>query len=38
MITFADFQKIHKTDIPGRARKMQSDMIMDATFNQDIQY
>lgn len=38
MITFADFQKMHKTNIPGRARKMQSDMIMDATFNQDIQY
>ena len=37
-ITFGDFQSIHGTDIPGRARKNISDMIMDATFDQDIQY
>lgn len=37
-ITFKDFQTLHGTTVPGRARKMQSDMIMDATFDQDIQY
>ena len=37
-ITFKDFQAIHGTNVPGRARKMQSDKIMDATFPQDIQY
>lgn len=37
-ITFKDFQTLHGTAVPGRARKMQSDMIMDATFDQDIQY
>lgn len=29
---------MHGTNIPGRARKRQSDIIMDATFTQDIQY
>lgn len=37
-ITFKDFQNMHDTSIPGRARKMQSDIIMDATFTQDVQY
>ena len=37
-ITFKDFQTMHGTSVPGRARKMQSDRIMDATFTQDIQY
>lgn len=37
MITFADFQKIHNTNIPGRARKAQSDNIMLNTWWQDIQ-
>lgn len=37
-ITFKDFQNMHGTSIPGRARKMQSDIIMDATFTQDVQY
>ena len=37
-ITFNDFQAMHNgTSIPGRARKMQSDMIMDATWWNDIQ-
>jgi hypothetical protein len=31
-LSFIDFQNIHGTSIPGRARKMQSDVIMDATF------
>ena len=38
MIDFSNFKEIHGTTIPGRARKMQSDMIMDATFTEDIQY
>ena len=29
---------MHGTNIPGRARKRQGDIIMDATFTQDIQY
>lgn len=38
-ITFNDFQAMHNgITVPGRVRKMQSDMIMDATFTQDIQY
>ena len=37
-ITFKDFQTMHGTNVPGRARKIQSDRIMDATFTQDIQY
>lgn len=38
-INFKDFQAIHNgISVPGRARKMQSDIIMDATFTQDIQY
>lgn len=38
-ITFNDFQAMHNgITVPGRARKMQSDMIMDATFTQDVQY
>ena len=37
-LTFKDFQKMHGTNIPGRARKAQSDVIMDATFTQDVQY
>ncbi len=38
MITFKNFQDMHGANVPGRARKMQSDVIMDATFTQDIQY
>lgn len=37
-ITHKDYVKIMGTSIPGRARKMQSDVIMDATFTEDIQY
>lgn len=37
-ITFKDFQSLHESTVPGRARKIQSDVIMDATFTQDIQY
>lgn len=37
MITFADFQSIHKTQNPGRARKKISDDIMLNTWWQDIQ-
>lgn len=38
-INFKDFQAIHNgISVPGRARKMQSDIIMDATFTQDVQY
>lgn len=36
-ITFKDFQTMHGTNISGRARKMQSDMIMLKTWWQDIQ-
>lgn len=36
-ITFKDFQNMHGTSIPGRARKMQSDQIMLNTWWQDIQ-
>lgn len=38
MITFGDFKNMHEAPIPGRARKIQSDVIMDATFTQDVQY
>lgn len=38
MITFKDFQNIHCADKPGRARKIKSDVIMDATFDRDVQY
>lgn len=38
MITFGDFKNMHEAQIPGRARKIQSDVIMDATFTQDVQY
>lgn len=38
MITFKDFQNIHCADKPGRARKIKSDTIMDATFDRDVQY
>jgi len=32
-ITFKNFQSMHNgITVPGRARKMQSDIIMDATF------
>lgn len=37
MITFKNFQSLHMGRTPGRARKAQSDQIMDATFIQDIQ-
>lgn len=37
-INFRNFQAMHESNIPGRARKIQSDIIMDATFTQDIQY
>ena len=37
-LSFKDFQAMHETNIPGRARKIQSDIIMDATFTQDVQY
>lgn len=39
MITYKDFQALHNNiSVPGRARKQQSDVIMDATFTQDVQY
>lgn len=38
MITFKDFQNLRDTNIPGRARKYESDLIMDAAFEEDIQY
>lgn len=39
MITYKDFQAMHNNiSVPGRARKQQSDVIMDATFTQDVQY
>ena len=38
MITFKNFQDLHGTSIPGRARKYDSDLIMDVTFEEDIQY
>ena len=37
MIDFKDFQNIHEAMIPGRARKIQSDVIMKNTWWQDIQ-
>lgn len=37
MITFKNFQSLHESSLPGRARKMQSDQIMLNTWNQDIQ-
>ena len=36
-ITFKDFQSMHGATSPGRARKMQSDLIMLNTWDQDIQ-
>ena len=36
-ITFNDFQTIHGTNLPGRARKRQSDQIMTQTWWNDIQ-
>lgn len=36
-LSFKDFQNIHGAVIPGRARKMQSDIIMKETWWQDIQ-
>lgn len=38
MITFNNFKDMHESTIPGRARKIQSDIIMDQSFTQDIQY
>lgn len=38
MITFKDYQTIASPNILGRVRKQQSDLIMDATFTNDIQY
>lgn len=37
MITFSDFKSMHESTVPGRARKMQSDVIMKETWWQDIQ-
>ena len=37
MITFSDFKSMHESNVPGRARKMQSDVIMKETWWQDIQ-
>ena len=37
MIDFKDFQNMHEATIPGRARKIQSDVIMKNTWWQDIQ-
>lgn len=37
MITFKNFQDMHGANVPGRARKMQSDAIMLNTWWQDIQ-
>ena len=37
-ISFRDFQNMHRTSIQGRARKLDADIIMDATFDNDIQY
>lgn len=36
-LSFKDFQAMHESAIPGRARKMQSDIIMLNTWWQDIQ-
>ena len=38
MLTFKNFQAMHGTSIQGKARKLESDIIMDATFDNDIQY
>lgn len=38
MPTFQDFKNMHSTNIQGRARKKESDIIMDVTFDNDIQY
>ena len=37
-ISFRDFQNMHRTSIQGKARKLDADIIMDATFDNDIQY
>ena len=37
MIDFKSFQKLHESNVPGRARKIQSDVIMKETWWQDIQ-
>ena len=37
MITFNNFQSMHESDVPGRAKKIQSDTIMLNTWWQDIQ-
>lgn len=37
MITWTDFKNLHGNVTPGRARKIQSDMIMKETWEQDIQ-
>ena len=37
MITFDKFKNFHEASIPGRARKIQSDVIMKETWWQDIQ-
>lgn len=37
MITFNDFMNMHESTVPGRARKVQSDVIMKETWWQDIQ-
>lgn len=37
MITFKNFQNMHGANVPGRARKIQSDVIMLNTWWQDIQ-
>lgn len=36
-LSFKDFQSMHESTIPGRARKFQSDVIMKNTWWQDIQ-
>lgn len=36
-ITFKNFQSLHESSIPGRARKIQSDIIMRGTWWEDIQ-
>lgn len=38
MIDHAMYSSMLGTNVAGRARKMQSDVIMDATFTEDIQY
>lgn len=36
MITFDNFKSMHESNVPGRARKIQSDVIMKETWWQDI--